>query len=313
MTARQLADELDVSIRTIYRDIESLSAAGVPVYADRGPDGGYQLLHGYRTRLTGLTTDEADTLFLTGMPGPATELGLGADLATAELKLLAALPPDLRTRAGRIRERFHLDTRGWFHHHEDTPHLAATAEAVWERHRITIRYQRWQQPREVTRTLDPLGLVLKAGRWYLIAQADTRIRTYRVARILDLHTLPERFDRPHDFNLADYWHQWAERFEADSYRDTATIRLSTEGQRRAQFLLPPVMARAAHDNASPPDPDGWIQATVPTESVHHAHTEFLKLGTDVEVLAPPELRDRMTDTARELARIYQTSPTPEQR
>ncbi|SEG81612.1 Predicted DNA-binding transcriptional regulator YafY, contains an HTH and WYL domains [Thermomonospora echinospora] len=313
MTARQLADELEVSLRTIYRDVESLSAAGVPVYADRGPDGGYQLLDGYRTRLTGLTTDEADTLFLTGIPGPATELGLGADLATAELKLLAALPPPLRTRAERVRERFHLDPQGWFHHREDTPHLAATAQAVWERHRITIRYQRWQHPREVTRTLEPLGLVLKAGRWYLIAQADDRIRTYRVARILDLHTLPERFDRPHDFDLAAYWRQWAERFEADSYPGTATIRLSPEGQRRAQFLLPPVMARAAHDNAGPPDPDGWIQATIPTESVRHAHSELLKLGTDAEVLAPPELRDLMTATACGLARLYQAPPTSDRR
>src|SRR3954468_19720380 len=168
MTAQALADELEVSVRTVYRDVESLSAAGVPVYADRGPAGGYRLVDGYRTRLTGLTTAEAESLFLTGMPTQAAELGLGEVLAAAQLKLMAALPPALRDRAGAIRERFMLDAPGWFRDQRSPPLLAVVADAVWEQRRLAVRYTRWDRS-EVDRELAPLGLVLKNGTWYLVA------------------------------------------------------------------------------------------------------------------------------------------------
>ncbi|MFB4317161.1 helix-turn-helix transcriptional regulator [Actinomadura sp. 21ATH] len=323
MTAPSLATELGVSVRTIYRDIESLNDAGVPVYADRGPDGGYRLLDGFRTRLNGLTTAEAETLFLTGMPGPATQLGLGDLLTAAELKLMAALPPPLRSRAGHIRERFHLDAPGWFRDPDPVPHLAAVADAVWNQHPIQIHYQRWKQPRHITRTLEPLGVVLKAGLWYLIAATHTpddnesnsasgsagedAIRTYRIARIHTLHTLPHHFTRPTGFDLAAYWNDWAHRFETDSHPEHATIRLTPEGRRRAPHLLSTPAARAVHD-AAPPDPDGWTTATVPIESIRHAHADFLRLGTDLEVLHPAELRTAIAATAHALARRY---PAPD--
>ncbi|MDQ3448178.1 MAG: WYL domain-containing protein, partial [Chloroflexota bacterium] len=181
MTAGQLAGQLEVSVRTVYRDVEALSQAGVPVYAERGPHGGVRLVDGYRTRLTGLNEDEAQALFLSGLPGPAAELGLGTVVAAARLKVLAALPPELRARASRLTQRFHLDAPGWFRPAEPVPHLEALAAAVWEARRVSVAYRRPDQT--VERPLEPLGIVLKAGIWYLVAAAEGQIRSYRVSRV----------------------------------------------------------------------------------------------------------------------------------
>jgi predicted DNA-binding transcriptional regulator YafY len=305
MTAQELADELEVSVRTVYRDVEALSASGVPVYADRGPMGGYQLLDGYRTRLTGLTTEEAESLFLAGMPGPAAELGLGTVVAAAQLKLLAALPQELRSRAGRIRERFHLDTPGWFRHADQTPFLSTIADAVWNQHKLHLRYRRWGgQAIEVERTVDPLGLVLKAGVWYLIARADGDLRTYRVARVLELQEVDEGFERPDDFDLTEFWQGWSERFEQRMYGMRVTVRLSSTGLGRAQFLLSLVAARALRDLTAEPDADGWTTVEVPVESLDHAEVDLLRLGPDAEVVAPPELRERMIARLAAMTAVY---------
>jgi predicted DNA-binding transcriptional regulator YafY len=304
LTAQALADELEVSVRTVYRDVESLGAAGVPIYADRGPAGGYQLLDGYRTRLTGLTTAEAETLFLAGMPGPAAELGLGSVLAAAELKLRAALPGDLAARSGRVRERFHLDAPGWFRVSEPTPHLATVAEAVWQGRPLEVRYRRWKAPREVTRKLQPLGVVLKAGRWYLVATSNEKTTAYRVTNILDAGLLDGRVVRPDGFDLAAFWQEWTDRYERSVYRAEASVRLRATALERMAFIFPPEMSRLARANATPPDADGWVHTVVPIESVRHGHIELLKLGADAEVLGPPELRECFADTARGLAATY---------
>ena len=162
LTAAELARELEVSVRTIHRDVEALSAAGVPIYADRGPYGGIRLVDGYRTRLTGMTPDEAEALFMSGMPGPAAELGLGTVVTAARLKVLAALPTELRSRASRLVERFHLDAAGWFQTNQPVPHLATVAESVWEGRQARIEYERGDGA--VTRVLGPLGLVLEGRR-----------------------------------------------------------------------------------------------------------------------------------------------------
>lgn len=295
MTAAQLAEELEVSVRTVYRDVEALSAAGVPLYGDAGHAGGYRLLDGYRTRLTGLTIEEAEALFLAGVPGPAAELGLGSVLAAAQLKVRAALPAELRTHADRISGRFHLDAPGWYTDGEEAPFLPAVADAVWNSRVLHVVYRRWREPTDVERRLEPYGLVLKAGRWYVVAGPGPR--TFRVDQILELAASDEEFKRPEAFDLAAHWKAYQRDFHDRLYRAEAVVRLAPGA------ALTGPLARAVATNG-PAHDDGWIQATVPIESVDHAHGEFLRLGTDVEVLQPPELRERIARTAAELAERY---------
>jgi predicted DNA-binding transcriptional regulator YafY len=304
MTAQELAERLEVSVRTIYRDVESLHSAGIPLYGDAGPKGGYQLLDGYRTRLTGLTTDEAESLFLAGLPGPAAELGLGAVVTAAQLKLMAALPVELRDRAGRIQERFHLDAPTWYRDPEPVTHLPAVADAVWNERVLQVRYRRWKAPQEVERRLEPYGLVVKAGRWYLVAKAQEHVRTYRVSQILELHPLPERFTRPGGFDLAAYWQVHLAEFEERLRWGEAVIRLSPEGMRLLANLMTPGVVSAAEESAQPPDGEGWTQVTVPIESIEHATSEILRLRAEAEVVAPAELRASVADAAEELVHLY---------
>ncbi|MGH9091918.1 MAG: helix-turn-helix transcriptional regulator [Acidimicrobiales bacterium] len=308
-TARELADELEVSVRTIYRDAEALQAAGIPLVANAGPAGGYQLLDGYRTRLTGLTEREATGLFFTGLPGPASELGLGSAMMAAQLKLTAALPREIADRAALVQARFHLDAIGWYSSRDLVPHLSAVAAAVWGQRRIRVRYRRWKEPDEVERVLDPHGVVLKAGHWYLVASSDGPPHTYRVSQILDLCTLDDTFEQPADFDLAQYWADYLSEFYARLYQSEASIRLSPIGRQRAFFAFSAAVNDAIETTASSPDSHGWIRAVVPIESVAQAEGEFLKLGADVEVLAPSSLRQGVSATVGRLAYLY--GPEPE--
>jgi predicted DNA-binding transcriptional regulator YafY len=301
MTAEALAAEFEVSIRTIYRDIDQLSAAGVPVYADRGPNGGFALLDGYRTKLTGLTPAEAETLFLAGLPGPAAELGLGRPLTTAQLKLTAALPERARAAAQRIAQRVHLDPIGWFRSAEDSRLLPAIAQAVWNETMLDVRYK--MGAGSVTRRLKPLGFVLKAGVWYLVAQVGEQTRTYRVAQILEASAREEHFERPTGFDLAAAWTAAAQAYERGVYRGKAMLRVSPAGLRRLE-LLGALVARAAAESAEAPDPRGWRRVSIPIESTEQAAADLIRLGTEVEVLEPPVLRRRIADLAQGVTRLY---------
>jgi predicted DNA-binding transcriptional regulator YafY len=311
MSAAQLSAELGVTARTVYRDVEALAAAGVPIYAEHGPTGGYQLMEGYRTRLTGLTADEAESLFLTGMPQPAAELGLGAQVAAAELKLTAALPTPYRDASTRIRQRFHLDAPGWYRDRDPVPHLLAVADALWQDQAIEVRYRRWSpRPGEVTRPLHPLGLVLKAGVWYLVAAGHGKPRTYRVSAIVSLRPLPERFTRPDGFDLAEFWQEHVERYERADTDEVATVRLTPNGVASLPDVLGPKAARLALRTLTPADPDGWQQATIPLENVPHAAATLLRLGADVQVLAPAQLVAHMAATIQAMSRLYAATDAP---
>jgi predicted DNA-binding transcriptional regulator YafY len=302
VTAEALAAEFEVSVRTIYRDIEELSAADVPVYADRGPNGGFQLLDGYRTKLTGLSPAEAETLFLAGLPGPAAELGLADVLTAAQLKLTAALPERARATANRVAARFHLDPVGWFRSADEARLLPAIAKAVWNETCLDIRYNR-RGAGSVIRKLQPLGLVLKAGIWYLVARVKEQPRTYRVSNILEMSVRDECFERPKDFDLVGFWTMSSRAYEVGLYRSEAVLRVSPSGMPKLD-LLGSVIAQAAAETAAPSDRHGWVRVVIPIESIEQAAADLLRLGIDAEVLEPPELRSRIAETAWALSQLY---------
>jgi predicted DNA-binding transcriptional regulator YafY len=301
LTAAELARELEVSERTVYRDVVALSAAGVPVYAEQGRSGGYRLVGGYRTRLTGLSEAEAEALFLAGLPGPASDMGLAEPVRAVRRKVLAALPPALREASERAGQRFHLDAPGWFTHPDPPPLLTELAQAVWHDQAVTLVYRRTT---EVTRDVEPYGLVLKNGVWYLVGKVGDDIRSYRVDRVTAVQPTGAAFGRDPAFDLVSFWAARAAEFVRGMLRDTITIRLSPHGVRMLRHVAEPVAVREATEAAGEPDPDGWIRTRLPVESIHVAYTYVLRLGPEAEVLDPPELRALLADAADRMRRLY---------
>ncbi len=300
-TAGDLAAELEVSVRTVYRDVEALSASGVPIYGESGPGGGIELVGGYETRLTGLTGPEVTALALSGLPGAAADLGLGAVLVAAQSKVDAALPPELRARSARLRERFLVDVPGWFQAPEPVPALAALAAALWDGRRVDIRYRR--ADRLVHRRLDPLGLVLKGSIWYLVAHArrPDGIRTFRVSRVRGVTARDEPAVRPPDFDLATTWADAGRSFDRDLRRYVVHALVDGDRMRLLRHALPEPSGQQAIDSAGPPGPDGRRAVTIHSESLEVAHDELLRVGQALEVIDPPDLRAAIAATGRALA------------
>lgn len=304
MTAQDLAVELEVSVRTIYRDLDALSMAGVPVYAERGPGGGCALLDSYRTTLTGLTRDEMRALFMLSIPAPLAELGVDHELKAALLKLSAALPAARRQVEQRVRQRIHLDSEGWFEAREPVPHLRTIQQALWQDRMLEIVCQlrfetlaKW--------VVEPYGLVAKANIWYLVCARKGSIRVYRVSRVIDARVLNETCERPADFDLAAFWQRWCAATEENRPSFRVTARVSPD------FLswLPYHAGERIGDKvarAGPPDAEGWVTVTLPFESLEDARERILGLGRAVEVLSPIALRRSVLDHAEQIVDLYTT-------
>ncbi|MFI2029297.1 helix-turn-helix transcriptional regulator [Streptomyces buecherae] len=302
MTGAELAEELEVSERTVARDVLALSEAGVPIYADRGRAGGYRLIGGYRTRLTGLGRTEAEALFLSGVPSALREMGLADAASAARLKVSAALLPELSDAADGAAQRFHLDAPGWYHAPDTPESLPVIADAVWDDHRLTARYRRGGS--EVERELEPYGLVLKAGVWYLAARVDASWRVYRVDRFTAVEPSGERFERDASFELPAFWADRAADFRRSILHAEVVLRLSERGARLLPRRTDPGTARDSIAAAADPDPRGWITVTLPVETLDVAYEQLLGLGPECEVIEPLALRARMAETLAQAAALY---------
>ena len=304
MTAQALADELETSVRTIYRDIDALSAAGIPIYAERGRGGGCALLDSFQTNLTGLTENEVRALFMLSIPGPLADLGVSQELRAAMLKLSAALPAARRQDEEHVRQRIHLDSSWWFQSNEPVPHLDTIQQAVWRDCRLQLTYRRPYPARDpAERLVEPYGLVAKAGVWYLVAARQEQFRAYRVSRILEARLLPDHFERCPAFDLAAFWKAWRTEYEENRPYYPVVVRVSPD----FAPLLPLYFGdplREQIGRTGPPDADGWITVTLPFERLEAARDRILGFGRAVEVLEPEALRLSVIDYAQQIIAFY---------
>jgi predicted DNA-binding transcriptional regulator YafY len=303
-TAQQLATELEVSERTIYRDIDALSTSGVPVYGDRGPDGGYALLDSYRTHLTGLTQDQVRALFMLSIPAPLNDLGISQELKGALLKLSAALPEAQRADREKAQKRIHLDSTRWSGSDEPGPHLHTIHQAVWQDRKLRIRRRLyWGHWSEIEQVVEPYGLVAKADRWYLVCAREGRIDVRRVSHLLDAQMTEEPFERPPDFDLATFWRGSCAEFERSRPTYPVIARIAPHFVNALPWYFGNQIRHIAAQ-AGPPDEAGWVTLELPFESLEAARQQILGFGGAVEVLEPKPLRLSIVDYANQILKQY---------
>src|SRR5438876_387776 len=308
ITARELAKRLEVSERTIHRDMEALGMAGVPISAERGTNGGWSLLEAYRTNLTGLNEAEVQTLFLSNSTRLLADLGLQKASDAALIKLLAAIPSISRRNAEYVRQRIYIDATSWhITGDDDISSLSILQEALWHERKLLLTYQRGDTT--VEREVDPLGLIAKGSTWYLVAAIEHDVRTYRVSRIKYTALLEEACVRPPDFDLATYWTQSSSRFMAAMPRYPVSVRAAPEVLERISRAGR--YARIEHMDA--PDKDGWIRLDLLFEMEEAACGYILSFGTQVEILEPVTLRAKVIQLAENISTFYtQTLPNLKQ-
>ena len=287
VTGRELATHLEVSARTVHRDMEALSAAGVPVVALRGARGGWELSEGWRTQVPGLDDAELRGLLM-AQPRVIGDLPLAAAAERAMVKLMAAMPEAQRRRAASMRERLFVDPVGWRGTRENLSMLPVVQDAVAHDRKLRIRYRSiGKEPED--RDVSPLGLVAKAMTWYLVAEAEAGFRTYRVSRIEMAQLLDGHVIRPPDFDLAEYWRSSSERFASERRQYVVTLRLEPAAARR---MLEFQKATLVPD-ADPGDRDGWVTVVTHFEAEDEAAFFVGGLGSRVDVIEPVSLRQRI--------------------
>jgi predicted DNA-binding transcriptional regulator YafY len=285
VTASELADRLEISKRTVYRDVDALSTAGVPVHADRGPNGGIELVAGWRTDLTGLTATEVEALF-TSAAGPQFERAMG--------KLAASLPGEGGKRAGRIRERLLVDSAGWGRRSHASPHLRMVQDAVFGDRRLHIEYRR-AEAQVVARDVDPLGLIIKAGVWYLMADVGGDRRLFRLSRIEAARALDEPARRPKRFDLAKAWREQSSRW--DSGRTGYEVVLKVAKPDDMALVL-----RVSGDRVIGRPRRGVVRLAFPAKEPAAAFIS--SFGSMVEVSEPDEVRHELARRGAELVHLY---------
>jgi len=303
LTARELAERLEVSERTIHRDMDALSGVGIPVTAERGAGGGWSLLGEYRTNLTGLNEAEIQSLFVTKPVHVLSDLKLEKASEGALLKLLAALPAIYRRSAEFARERIHLDVTGWRRSDEPVPLLHQIQDAIWQERRLRMLYQR-HGCAPIERVIDPLGLVAKGNAWYLVAAVNGEVRSYRISRIEHIEVLDEACRRPVDFDLAKFWEQSAEEFRTKLPRYQTRVRVRSEIVPRMSYA-----GRFAKiERIEEEDNEGWVPVSLRFDIEEMACEYALSFGNKLEVLEPIELREKVRQAASEVFDLYQQAP-----
>jgi predicted DNA-binding transcriptional regulator YafY len=284
LTGRELAARLEVSERTIHRDMEALSMAGVPVAAERGAGGGWSLLESYRTNLTGLNLAEIQALFIAAPTHLMHDLGLRQASEQALIKLLAALPGERsRHDAAFMRQRIHIDGAGWQQEPELVEWLPVIQEALWQERKLFMTYQRTDDT-TAERLVDPLGLVAKGRIWYLVADVDKQTRTYRVSRIQQAALQDEPVSRPADFDLAAFWRESSAQFKANLPRYCAIFRAAPE-------IMQDIRYTGHIEYIHPTSEDGWTTVEIRFDVELEARAFALGFGGQLDVIAPKALRD----------------------
>ncbi|URT72731.1 helix-turn-helix transcriptional regulator [Cytobacillus firmus] len=299
MTSRELAKELEVTERTIHRDMEALSAAGIPVLAERGKFGGWKLLENYRTNLTGLKAAEITTLLLSPSFEHLADLGISNDWKEARQKLLAAIPAPLKEGVKDISNRIHIDTSTWRETPRELKSFGIVQQAVWEEKKLQIKYEKADKQTS-ERIVEPLGLVAKGNTWYLIAASDAKIKTYRVSRIVDAELINENFSRPNHFDLADYWQESKQTFISSLPKFEVDVEISPAIIRRINFTGR--FVQVLHTNK--PSDNGWIPASLCFDTEQEAGEYILGFGNQIKIIHPVSLKERVKDLAESVVQLY---------